>query len=143
MLLRTFIKEKSGSFTPQYWSMQHLKLMMAKSVCRALAEDRPLLLTRLFKPNAAWTPFLGVFAPEDPDSFNNSTFAFTCITTDHEFKDRGAKLARKNTRLVSLEVVVSPNKLYMTPKRWINGLWFFNNGDHQREITIPWPEWMK
>jgi len=149
--LAEFVKNKQAErktgWSAQYWSMQHIQVMMAKCVCRAMAEDRPLWLSRLHVPKAkAWTPWLGVFALPPGDDFSRAgvvSFAFTAAETDHEFKDRGAKLARKNTRVTSLEVRFDPRTGSVVPRRWLNGLCFYNNKDQPGEFTIPWPRWMQ
>ncbi|KAH7118635.1 hypothetical protein B0J13DRAFT_569469 [Dactylonectria estremocensis] len=140
--LREFLNDKRASQAPQFWSQQHIQVMMAKAVCRAIAERRPLWLSRLHVPKK-WTPWLGIFIPDDP--LNESaaiSFAFTAMQTDHEFKDRGAKLARKNTRVTSLQVRFNPGPQQILPRKWMNGLSFFNNKDHPSDLTIPWPRWM-
>ncbi|KAH8648141.1 hypothetical protein BGZ60DRAFT_423203 [Tricladium varicosporioides] len=142
--LREFLKEKEAGRAPQFWSQQHIQVMMAKAVCRAIAECRPLWLSRPHDPTRTWTPWLGIFVPDDPFDFSAAiSFAFTAAETDHEFKDRGAKLARKNARVTSLEVRFDPNPNQIVPKKWINGFWFFNNKSHPRNFVIPWPKWMQ
>lgn len=142
--LREFLKEKEAGRVPQFWSQQHVQVMMAKAVCRAIAERRPLWLSRLHVPTRTWTPWLGIFIPNDPFDVSAAiSFAFTAAETDHEFKDRDAKLARKNARVTSLEVRFDPNHNQIVPKKWMNGLWFFNNKHHPRSLVIPWPKWMQ
>ncbi|KAL5316276.1 hypothetical protein ACEPPN_015321 [Leptodophora sp. 'Broadleaf-Isolate-01'] len=142
--LREFLKEKEARRAPQFWSQQHIQVMMAKAVCRAIAERRPLWLSRPHDPTRTWTPWLGIFVPDDPfDASVAISFAFTAAVTDHELKDRGAKLARKNARVTSLEVRFDPNPNQIVPKKWINGLWFFNNKHHPRSFVVPWPKWMQ
>lgn len=141
-LLRDYIDRRGANGEAQYWQVQHMQLLMAKAVCRALAEGRPLWMARVHSPGT-WTPWLGLFVPHDELEFPGRVgFAFTAAETDHEFKDRGAKLARKNTRVSSLEVDLLPGGGHIVPKKWLNGLWFFNNTYHQRDLVIPWPKWM-
>ena len=135
--------EKSTGKTPQHWSLHHVQVMMAKAVCRAIAEGRELWLSRLHIPRK-WTPWLGIFVPDD--SFNIPgvvSFAFTARETDHELRDRGATLARKNAWITSLEVRFDHAAEHIRPKKWMNGLHFFNNQEHMRSLTIPWPQWMQ
>lgn len=140
-LLREFADSRSADGESQYWQMQHMQVVMAKAVCRSLAEGKPLWMARLHSPGT-WTPWLGVFVPDDDANFvPGVSFVFTAAETDHEFTDRGAKLARKNTRIASLEVSYMPAGKQIVPKRWLNGLWFFNNTYHQRDLVIPWPKW--
>ncbi|MCJ1410566.1 hypothetical protein MMC19_004652 [Ptychographa xylographoides] len=135
--------EKTAGRTPQYWSLHHVQVMMAKAVCRAVAEGRELWLSRLYVPRK-WTPWLGIFIPDDPfDVPGVASFAFTARETNHELKDRGAKLARKNAWVNSLEVRFDPTTEQVTPKSWMNGLHFFNNKEHPRDWVIPWPQWMQ
>ncbi|KAH7130924.1 hypothetical protein EDB81DRAFT_129499 [Dactylonectria macrodidyma] len=141
--VREFLDDKKARTAPQFWSQQHIQVMMAKAVCRAIVERRPLWLSRLHVPRK-WTPWLGIFIPDDPlNESGHISFAFTAMQTDHEFKDRGAKLARKNTRVTSLEVRFNPGPRQIMPRKWMNGLCFFNNKDHPSDLTIPWPKWMK
>lgn len=141
-LLKDYTESRGANGEAQYWQMQHMQLMMAKSVCRSLAEGKPLWMARVHSPGT-WTPWLGVFVPhDDADFVPGVSFIFTASETDHEFKDRGAKLARKNTRVVSLEVSYVSAGRQIIPKRWLNGLSFFNNTYHQRDLVIPWPKWM-
>ena len=128
---------------PQYWSLRHIQVMMAKAVCRAIAEGRVLWLSRLHVPRK-WTPWLGIFIADDPiDLSGIISFAFTARGNDHEFKDRDAKLARKNSWVSSLEVRYNPATDQVVPKKWMNGLDFFNNKEHPRSFVIPWPKWMQ
>lgn len=141
-LLRDYAESRSANGEAQYWQMLHMQLMMAKAVCRRLAEGKPLWMARVHSPGT-WTPWLGVFVPDDDAAFAPGvSFVFTATETDHEFKDRGAKLARKNTRVASLEVSFASAGRQIVPKRWLNGLWFFN-AYHQRDLVIPWPRWMQ
>jgi len=138
--LREFLKEKEVGRAPQFWGQQHIQVMMAKAVCRAIAERRPLWLSRLHVTRR-WTPWLGIFIPNDPIDVSAATsFA---AESDHEFKDRGAKLARKNARVTSLEVRFDPNSNQIVPDKWMNGLCFFNQKDHPGSFVIPWPKWMQ
>jgi hypothetical protein len=154
-LLRTFVDSPQASGTAQYWSPQHIQVMMAKSVCRAIAKLQPLWMARVPVPRK-WTPWLGIFVMDNPfddsaviNSFtaisrpNAISFAFTSSEPDHEFKDRGARLARKNARTTSLEVRFDPKTQQITPRKWMNGLCFFNNKDHPRALVVPWPKWMR
>ena len=142
-LLREHEAEKAAGRTPQYWSLHHIEVMMAKAVCRAIAEGRELWLSRLHVPRK-WTPWLGIFIPDDPfDVRGVISFAFTARETNHELKDRGAKLARKNAWVNSLEVRFDPGTEQVIPKKWMNGLHFFNNKEHLRDWVIPWPQWMQ
>jgi hypothetical protein len=141
-LLRKFSAEEGTDHATQYWSSQHIKIMMAKCVCRAIAELRPLWLARVHI-QGSWTPYLGVFVPDDPFMDSATAFAFTSLGSDNEYKNSGVKLARKNNRLASLEVGFAPDTLQIVPKRWMNGLWFFNNKDHPKDFVIPWPSWMQ
>ncbi|MCJ1437629.1 hypothetical protein MMC27_007016 [Xylographa pallens] len=135
--------EKAAGRTPQYWSLHHIQVMMAKAVCQAIAEGRELWLSRLHVPRK-WTPWLGIFLPDDTfDVPGNVSFAFTARETNHELKDRGAKLARKNAWVTSLEVGFDPATEQVLPKKWMNGLYFFNNKEHLRDWVIPWPRWMQ
>ena len=135
--------ENTAGRIPQYWSLQHIQVMMAKAVCRAIAEGRVLWLSRLHVPRK-WTPWLGIFIADDPiDVSGIISFAFTARGNDHELKDRGAKLARKNTWISSLEVRFNPATDQVMPKKWMNGLDFFNNKEHPRSFVIPWPKWMQ
>ncbi|KAI0529777.1 hypothetical protein GGR58DRAFT_495687 [Xylaria digitata] len=145
--LREFIDEqaanKKAGRSAQYWSAQHISVMMAKAICRAIAEGRVLWLSRLHVPRK-WTPWLGIFIPDDPfDVSGVTSFAFTARETEHEWKDRGAKLARKNAWVTSLEVRFDPNTEQIVPKRWMNGLNFFNNREHPKSLVMPWPKWLR
>lgn len=141
--LADYLDEKKTGRIPQYWSHQHIQVMMVKAVCRAIAEEKPLWLSRLHE-RRPWAPWLGIFIVDDPSDLSEAvSFAFTALETDHEFKDRGAKLARKNVKITSLEVRFSPSTRQIIPKRWMNGVWFFNNKDQPTELTIPWPKWMQ
>ena len=135
--------EKAIGWKPQHWSLRHIQVMMAKAVCRAIAEGRELWLSCLHIPRR-WTPWLGIFIPDD--SFDNSrvvSFAFTARETDNELTDGGAKLLRKNAWINSLEVRFEPATEQIIPKRWMNGLHFYNNKEHQRNLVVPWPQWMQ
>ncbi|KAF7555306.1 hypothetical protein G7Z17_g2326 [Cylindrodendrum hubeiense] len=141
--LDEFLDVKKNERAPQFWSQQHIQVMMAKGVCRAIAEHKPLWLSRLHVPRK-WTPWLGIFVPDDSlDVAVPISFVFTATQTDNEFKDRGAKLARKNSRVTSLQVRFAPGTQQIVPRKWMNGLWFFNNKDHPSSLTIPWPRWMQ
>lgn len=141
VLLREVAKETKQA---QYWTQQHVQVMMAKGVVRAIVEGRPLWLSRLHVPKK-WTPWLGVFVPEDEeeDMSGRVSFMFTAAQTDNELKDRGAKLARRNSRVTSLEVRWNPAKGEIVPRRWMNGLSFFNNKEQPSSLVIPWPKWMQ
>lgn len=149
-VLTTFVEKKtyepSPGRPPQYWSHKHAEVLMAKGVCRAMAEGRPLWLSRLHGVRP-WAPWLGVFVIEDAAlelaGPNVISFAFTASQSDHEFTDRGAKLSRKNTRITSLEVRYDPATGRIWPRRWLNGLCFYNSRNHPRELVIPWPAWMQ
>lgn len=148
-LLRTFVEkrtyEQEEGRPPQYWSYKHIEVLMAKGVCRAMAEGRPLWLSRLHGVKG-FTPWLGVFLVDDEMELVRPgviSFAFTTWQTDHEFTDRGAKLSRKNTRVTSLEVRYDPRTQRIWPRKWLNGLSFYNNKSHPRELVIPWPSWMQ
>ena len=107
---------RATSWKPQHWSLRHIQVMMAKAVCRAIAEGRELWLSRLHTPRR-WTPWLGIFIPDD--SFDNSrvvSFAFTARETDNELTDGGAKLLRKNAWINSLEVRFEPATEQIIPK---------------------------
>ena len=136
--------EKAAGKKTQYWSLQHIQVMMAKAVCRAIAEGRELWLSRLHLPRR-WTPWLGIFIPDDPstDDSRAISYAFTARETNHELKDRGAKLARKNAWFNSLEVRFDPATEQMIPKKWMNGFHCFNNKEHLRNLVVPWPQWMQ
>ena len=136
--------DKAAGRRFQYWSLRHVQLLMAKAVCRAMVEGRALWLSRLHLPRR-WTPWLGIFIPDDSfgDSGVVNSFAFTARGTDHEFKDRGAKLARKNAWYNSLEVRFDPATDQIRPKKWLNGFHFFNSKEHARDFVIPWPQWMQ
>ena len=141
--LNQYEAKKAAGRTPQHWSLQHIQVMMAKAVCRAIAEGRELWLSRLHAPRK-WTPWLGIFVPDDPFDVSGAvSFAFTAGETNHELKDRGAKLARKNAWVNSLEVSFDPATDQVIPKKWMNGLQFFNNKEHPRNLVIPWPQWMQ
>ncbi|KAI0448670.1 hypothetical protein F5B21DRAFT_97416 [Xylaria acuta] len=132
---------KAAGGSVQYWSLPHISVMMAKAICRAIAEGRVLWLSRLHVPRR-WTPWLGIFIPDDPfDVSGVISFAFTARETENELKDRGAKLARRNAWVSSLEVRFGGEQIL--PKRWMNGLNFFNNKEHPRSLLIPWPKWLQ
>lgn len=134
--------EKKAGRSAQYWSLQHISVMMAKAICRAIAEGRVLWLSRVHVPRR-WTPWLGIFIPDDPfDISGVVSFAFTARETENEMKDRGAKLARRNAWVTSLEVRINAAAEQIVPKRWINGINFFNNREHPRNLLMPWPKWM-
>lgn len=139
-LLRVFSDAKSTGVAPQFWCSDHIKVMMAKYVCRAIAERRSLRLARVHI-QGKWTPYVGVFVPEAPFDDSAATFAFTSLEPDNEYKNRGTTLARKNARCASLEVSFAPDA-QIVPMRWMNGLCFFNNQSHPRNLMIPWPHWM-
>jgi hypothetical protein len=145
--LKEFLKEQDAQMaagrSAQFWSLPHISVMMAKAICRAIAEGRVLWLSRLHVPGK-WTPWLGIFIPDDPlDVSRVVSFAFTARETKPEFKDRGAKLARKNAWVTSLEVRIGPTSDQITPKRWMNGINFFNNKEHIRNLLMPWPKWLQ
>ncbi|KAH8156246.1 hypothetical protein CIB48_g12002 [Xylaria polymorpha] len=134
---------KAAGRSAQYWSLPHISVMMAKAICRAIAEGRVLWLSRLHVPRK-WTPWLGIFIPDDPfDLAGAVSFAFTARETENELKDRGAKLARRNAWVTSLEVTFDPATGQIVPKRWMNGLNFFNNREHPRNMAMPWPKWLQ
>jgi hypothetical protein len=138
--LQDFLAQADSRRVPQYWSQQHIQVLMAKALCQAIAERRILWLSRLHIART-WTPWLGIFIPSTPCEMSKAiSFAFTATETDHEFKDRGAKLARKNLRVTSLEVRIDPRTRRFVPKSWMNGLCFFNK-DHPTDWVIPWPAW--
>ncbi|KAI0905763.1 hypothetical protein F4823DRAFT_609619 [Ustulina deusta] len=135
--------EKAAGRSAQYWSRSHISVMMAKAICRAIAEGRVLWLSRLHVPRK-WTPWLGIFIPDDPfDVSGVISFAFTAWETENELKDRGAKLARRNDWVTSLEVRFNPATEQIVPRRWMNGLNFFNNKEHPRSLVMPWPRWLQ
>jgi hypothetical protein len=150
-LLREFVDGRSANGEAQFWQIEHMRLMMAKAVCRALAEGKPLWMARLHNPGY-WTPWLGVFVPHDERTFvPGLSFAFTATESDNEFiqrdsgksiRDGEMKMRRKNMRLSSFEVSFTSAGRRIVPKRWLNGLWFFNNTYHQRDLVVPWPSWM-
>ncbi|RYC58960.1 hypothetical protein CHU98_g7257 [Xylaria longipes] len=141
--LDTQAAEKSAGRSAQYWSLPHISVMMAKAICRAIAEGRVLWLSRLHVPRK-WTPWLGIFIPDDPfDISGVVSFAFTARESENELKDRGAKLARRNAWVTSLEVRFDPATEQIVPKRWMNGLNFFNNREHPRSLVMPWPRWLQ
>ncbi|TRX93679.1 hypothetical protein FHL15_005355 [Xylaria flabelliformis] len=134
--------ERAAGRSAQYWSLPHISVMMAKAICRAIAEGRVLWLSRLHVPRK-WTPWLGIFIPDDPfDISGVVSFAFTAREVENELKDRGAKLARRNAWVTSLEVRLPASERIM-PKRWMNGLNFFNNKEHIRSLLMPWPKWLQ
>ena len=144
-LITMFLDDQLSGQTgyQQYWSAKHYKIMMAKSVCRAMAQGRPLIMARPFQHDK-WHPYAGVFVPHDPDNDVVATYGFTSVEPDHEFKD-GDILARKNWRWTSLEVAHNPDptsRTKITPIRWMNGLCFFNEM-YRRDWFVPWPEWMR
>ncbi|KAI1746664.1 hypothetical protein F4782DRAFT_523690 [Xylaria castorea] len=140
--LDTQAAEKAAGRSAQYWSLPHISVMMAKAICRAIAEGRVLWLSRLHVPRK-WTPWLGIFIPDDPfDVSGVISFAFTARETENELKDRGAKLARRNAWVTSLEVRL-PASERIVPRRWMNGLNFFNNKEHLRGLLMPWPRWLQ
>ncbi|TGJ83105.1 hypothetical protein E0Z10_g5660 [Xylaria hypoxylon] len=131
---------KAASRSVQFWSLAHISVMMAKAICRAIAEGRVLWLSRLHVPGK-WTPWLGIFIPDDPfDMSRIISFVFTARESENELKDRGAKLARKNAWVTSLEVRFTGQ---IIPKRWINGLDFFNYQYHPKSLIMPWPKWLQ
>ncbi|KAI1122336.1 hypothetical protein F5Y10DRAFT_254294 [Nemania abortiva] len=135
--------EKASGRSAQYWSLPHISVMMAKAICRAIAEGRVLWLSRLHIPRK-WTPWLGIFIPDDPfDVSGFISFVLTARETENELKDRGAKLARRNAWVTSLEVRFNPTTEEVVPKRWMNGLNFFNNKEHPRSLVMPWPKWLQ
>ncbi|KAI0522307.1 hypothetical protein F5B22DRAFT_470460 [Xylaria bambusicola] len=134
--------EKKAGRSAQYWSLLHISVMMAKAICRAIAEGRVLWLSRRHVPGR-WTPWLGIFIPDDPfDVSGVISYAFTARETDNELRDRGATLARRNAWVTSLEVGFDPATKQIMPKRWMNGINFFNNRDHPDNFLMPWPKWM-
>ncbi|KAI0395625.1 hypothetical protein F5Y17DRAFT_456864 [Xylariaceae sp. FL0594] len=142
--------ERKAGRSAQYWSLPHISVMMAKAVCRAMAEGRVLWLSRLHvllppgRGRPRWTPWLGVFIPDDPvDVSDVVSYAFTARETDNELKDRGAKLARRNAWVTSLEVRFSAANGQIVPKRWLNGINFYNNKEHRTDVVMPWPRWMR
>ncbi|KAI8633659.1 hypothetical protein F5Y19DRAFT_247646 [Xylariaceae sp. FL1651] len=135
--------EEAAGRSAQYWSLSHLSVMMAKAICRAIAEGRVLWLSRLHVPRK-WTPWLGIFIPDDPfDVSGVISFAFTARETANEVRDRGATLLRKNAWVTSLEVRFDPGREQIVPRRWMNGLHFFNNKEHLRNLVMPWPKWLQ
>lgn len=139
-ILRQFWDSKQASGAAQHWSLQHIRVMMAKSVCRAIAELRLLWMARVHVPRR-WTPWLGMFVPDNPDDSAAISFAFTSAETDHEYKDRGTKLAKKNGKVASLEVRFAPGTQQIMPKKWMNGLWFFKTAHQKKKkLVIPWPK---
>jgi hypothetical protein len=108
-------------------------------------------MSRLHNPGH-WTPWLGVFVPHDERTFvPGLSFVFTATESDNEFiqrdsgksiRDGEMKMRRKNMRLSSFEVSFTSAGRRIVPKRWLNGLWFFNNTYHQRDLVVPWPSWM-
>lgn len=137
--------ERVPGTPPQYWSSKHISVLMAKDVCRAMVEGRPLWLSRLHGVKR-FAPWLGVFVIDDELELSRPgviSFVFTTSQSDHEFTDRGAKLSRKNTRVTSLEVRYDPRTQRIWPRKWLNGLSFYNNSNHPREFVIPWPTWLQ
>lgn len=156
-LLRMFVDRWKDDGVAQYWSQQHIMTMMAKCVCRAMAKRRPLWMARVHE-QGKWTPWLGIFVPDDvfDDSFgvdgygvvdrpNVISFAFTSVESNNEFtyRENTLDLARKNVNVTSLEVRMGPKAKQLMPRKWMNGLCFFNNKSHPGNYIIPWPKWMQ
>jgi hypothetical protein len=139
--VKKFSEMNNSGTVSQFWCSEHMNIIMAKYICKAIAEHRPLWLACAHVPEK-WTPCLGIFVPETPQDDLTDIFAFTSLESDNERRARGAKLARKNARFASLEVGFEP-AVQIVPKRWMNGLSFFNSKDHVNNWMIPWPIWLE
>lgn len=138
-LIEQFLSTVGTGKGLRHWSREHIQLIMSKAVCRAMARRQRLWLARPLHMHACF----GIIVRDGLDEELVPTFTFTSLG-ETEYMDRGSKLARRSTKVASLEVERPlDEKDQIVPKKWINGLFFYPHQNIQMHWTIPWPGWMQ
>lgn len=141
--LARFLKERAPDGYVEDWGSHHIKYLMARSVARAFLDDQILRLGCIWR-NGHYSPYTAIFIENESHAQGRDNhFTFTSWACPAEPPREGHLMQRYPSRYVSLDIGRVQNMHMMTkikPRRWINGLCFFYNGD-ARDVTVRWPRY--
>ena len=158
--LTEFAEARSSIDRSRGWGLSHIQLMMAKYICRKIAEGRDLWLARV--DSDEWKPYVAIFVPETALDDKSPIYAFVSSGYDRESKyngtsfgsasgasssfdsttSEGTTTGRPNATISLLRVLFEPYGSQIVPQEWMNGLWISKRSDAM-SLTIPWPTWMQ